>query len=1140
MKRFVLAFLLPCFLCFLLCISSLVEGRTSISPSPLSESQNRTMFNLSITLSTILSQSSWKTFPNPNPCSWTWVNCSSEKSSSSSLQVTRINLSGLGLYTQTTTNTSFFSLLCQIDSLQYLDLSKNFFESLPDSFLSNCSGFSGLRYLNISLNRLSGLLPNLSQLTSLENVDFSDNQLQGVIDTKLQGLKSLKSLNLSHNHINGTLPIGLSSALENLFLSYNRFEGPIPRDMFSHANLTVLDLSQNKLSGSIPDGIEGLHKLQKLILSGNNLVGELSEKISMVKTLSWFAANKNHFNGSIPSGFTRNLWFLDLSYNTLTGFLPQDLLSYGGLGYVDLTANDLRGPMPPITGNFPSKLYRLRLGDNKLNGSIPITIGELSNLTYLELDHNQFEGEIPVQLEKCKNISLLNLAGNKLHGVLPKELGNLTKLEVLQLQMNYLNGSIPDEIFRLVNLITLNLSQNSFTGGISSSISSLKKMSFLYLNDNKLGGTIPDSVVNLEALIGLQLANNKLNGNIPHFLNTVRITFLNLSSNLFMGPIPPYLADILTLEVLDLSNNRFTGDIPNSFTKIQSLTKLDLSNNQLSGISPVFRSWVSVDTTGNNLQNATDSNTPAQPQSQSKRKTTVAVTIVAVICSIVGFGLFAALLFLMVSKRFNRVEDEGPLFQENPSQVINSCFITSNTTHKSNIDFMKAMLAVSNPENIMLKTRFSTYYKVAMANGSSYSVKKLNWGDKMFQMGSHERFEEELEVLGRLSNSNVMVPLAYALTKDNAYLFYDNVHKGTVFDFLHKGLENALDWSSRYSIALGVAQGLTFLHGCTQPVVLLDLSTKSIHLKSLKEPQIGDIELCKVIDSFKSFGSLSTIAGSVGYMPPEYAYMMRVTMAGNVYSFGVVLLELLTGKPPVSKGIELAKWALSYSARANGKEHILDSSISRASPEVHSQMLSVLKVALSCVSASPDSRPKIRNVLRMLFNASETDIPASPDAAVGGTGGQRMHLDHRLSLLHPHSLRRNLSSALHCTTGLAGYRMVPNCRSSFSRRESRPPNRLATVAPVNNAGGGGGGGGTTIIASDGNSPAGSPTSARRVRFGAATILGAEEVGADVPNRNVNLEDNETDRNNSSTTSHYEEGSSLNSHESERPLAFSMS
>ena len=118
-----------------------------------------------------------------------------------------------------------------------------------------------------------------------------------------------------------------------------------------------------------------------------------------------------------------------------------------------------------------------------------------------------------------------------------------------------------------------------------------------------------------------------------------------------------------------------------------------------------------------------------------------------------------------------------------------------------------------------------------------------------------------------------MTPLAYVTTVDSAYLLYEFAPKGALFDALHCGTDNAMDWASRYSSAVGIAQGLAYLHGCASgPILLLDLSSQSILLKSLKEPLIGDDELCKVIDHSKSTGSISTVAGSVGYIPPEYAY----------------------------------------------------------------------------------------------------------------------------------------------------------------------------------------------------------------------------------------------------------------------------
>ncbi|GKC42404.1 leucine-rich repeat receptor-like tyrosine-protein kinase PXC3 [Tanacetum coccineum] len=233
---------------------------------------------------------------------------------------------------------------------------------------------------------------------------------------------------------------------------------------------------------------------------------------------------------------------------------------------------------------------------------------------------------------------------------------------------------------------------------------------------------------------------------------------------------------------------------------------------------------------------------------------------------------------------------------------------------------------------------------------------------QIFQLGTHDLFETELEILGRLTNSSVMIPLAYTLTSRSAYLFYEFTDKGSLFDVLHGSMGRGLDWTNRYSIALGVANGLAFLHGyASGPITLLDLSSKVVMLKSLNEPQIGDIELSKVIDPSKSTGNLSAVAGSVGYVPPEYAYTMRVTMAGNVYSFGVILLELLTGKTAVSEGSELAKWVLSKSKQNDNLDQILDSTVSRTSPATRDQML-------ACVSESPEARPEMRSVLCMLLD----------------------------------------------------------------------------------------------------------------------------------------------------------------------------
>lgn len=912
-----------------------------------------------IKLSKLLNSSvpSWDVNIEPNPCSWKGVICSNSL-------ITRLSLSGLGI-----SGSDFLPVVCQLGSLQSLDVSNNQLTSIPNEFMQSCGGIDGLKLLNFSKNELVSL-PTFNGFVGLEFLDLSYNSLNGIISLQFDELVSLKSLNLSKNKFNGFLPINLgkTKALEELELSVNTFHGEIPQGIADYRNLNLIDLSANNLSGSVPDRIGELSKLEVLILSANNFNGRIPTSLAKITTLSRFAANQNKFSGPVPGGITRFLRNLDLSYNKLSGVIPIDLLSHQNLQTVDLSFNLLEGSVPE---NMSSSLVRLRLGSNSLVGVIPsATFASLEKLTYLELDNNTFTGMIPQQLGNCQSLTLLNLAQNKLSGSLPLQLGSLGNLQVLKLQLNKLSGEIPSQFSQLKMLSTMNISWNSLSGSIPSFLSNLPNLANLNLRQNNLNGSIPNSIKNMRSLIELQLGGNQLSGTIPMMPSRLQIA-LNLSSNLFEGPIPDTVARLNGLEVLDLSNNRFSGEIPQFLAQMATLTQLLLSDNQLSGVVPKFNSWVSVDTRGNpKLINVTAPDTSPEPP--AKRKKSVAVPIViAVAAAILAVGI-VTIFTLSISRRFYRVKDEHLQLGEGISspQVIQGNLLTGNGIHRSNIDFTKAMEAVANPLNIELKTRFSTYYKAVMPSGMSYFIKKLNWSDKIFQLGSHHKFDKELEVLGKLSNSNVMTPLAYVLASDSAYLFYEYAPKGTLFDVLHGSLENALDWASRYSIAVGVAQGLAFLHGFTSnPILLLDLSTRNIFLKSLKEPQIGDIELCKVIDPSKSTGSLSTVAGSVGYIPPEYAYTMRVTMAGNVYSFGVILLELLTGKAAVNQGNELAKWVLRKSAQQDKLDHILDFNVSRTSLAVRSQMLTVLKVAVACVSVSPEARPKMKSVLWMLLNA---------------------------------------------------------------------------------------------------------------------------------------------------------------------------
>ncbi|XP_004250590.3 leucine-rich repeat receptor-like tyrosine-protein kinase PXC3 [Solanum lycopersicum] len=872
------------------------------------------------------------------PCSWKEVSCNSDNSS-----ITKVTFSLFSI-----SSSEFLPFICQIDTLESLDVSQNFLSSILNEFITVCGGISGLKLLNFSGNRLEGFLPTFTGFGKLESLDFSFNNLKGKVDLQLNGLNSLKSLNLSSNRFNGSVPtsLGKFNLLEELHLSENAFQGEFPTQILNFGNLTLIDLSLNRLSGVIPDRIGELSKLQVLILSSNRLSGTIPQSLRNITMLTRFAANQNYFVGNIPFGITTYLRNLDLSFNTLNGTIPQDLLFPMNLQFVDLTSNKLEGPVP---SNMSINLIRLRLGQNALNGSFPSASFErLQSLTYLELDNNQLTGPIPSELGKCQKLALLNLAQNKLSGVIPVELGDMSNLQVLSLQSNNLVGEIPSNISQLNRLQKLNFSSNSLTGSIPSSLSSLRSLTNLNLQGNKLSGRIPVDISNLNVLLELQLGGNQLGGPIPDMPLSLQIA-LNLSHNLFQGPIPSSFSRLTSLEVLDLSYNRFSGQIPECLAGMKGLTRLVLSNNQLSGVVPKFGSFVIVDTDGNGV--LIYPSPVAKLEYNDKKGKTLSSTIILLLFVLggFGFGIFAKFCIQYVVS--------------NSLHQTKVCWITDDSLHKSQIKLPKTMAAICRPINIVQSNEFYTYYKVMMPCGMCYCIKKITKKSKSFNLHSFESFKQGLANISHLSNYT-MVPLAYAVESDNAFIFYEYPQHGTLFDLLHGRCDdNVVDWSSRFTIAVGICRGLAILHGgslFSDQVLLLHVSSSSIFMKYLNQPLIGDIELGRAFNS-------SQFSVAVGYVPPEYAYVMEVTEAGNMYSFGVIMLELLTGKPAISEGTELAKWIIQH----EDLNEVVDSRVSGNSVQVHQQMLLVLEIALQCLSVSPNERPDAKELLETLLTLGQ-------------------------------------------------------------------------------------------------------------------------------------------------------------------------
>ncbi|WVZ88766.1 hypothetical protein U9M48_035242 [Paspalum notatum var. saurae] len=949
----------------------------------------------------------WNT-SDSNPCLWRGIQCSNSGSS-----VIRITLSNYGI-----SNPSIFDSLCHLDSLQILDLSRNSLTDLTAQFLSpSCSMKEGLRFLNLTNNKFACPLSNLSGFPMLQVLDLSLNYFtSGNLSADLGSFPNLKSFNLSFNELNGDVPTSMVDSLAELVLSGNQLSGSIPPGLFTYENLTLLDLSQNKLTGAVPDEFNLLSKLETLLLSGNNLVGEIPASLSNVSTLSRFVANHNNFTGPVHSWITQHVRMLDLSFNSLSGVIPSDFLSRQGLQTVDLTSNMLQGAIP---SNLSQSLYCLMLGGNRLGEEIPKSICDvrgMSKMAYLELDNNQLIGSIPSELGNCKSLSLLNLASNSLEGQVPDQISKLGKLVVVKLQNNKLTGAVPSTFSDLTSLGILNLSQNSFSGVIPEGIFKLPELSNLYLQGNKISGAIPVSISSSQFLIELNLGDNALSGTIPTMPTTVSTALVNLSHNLLSGPIPSTINSLSELEILDLSHNNLSGTVPSSLGSLIGLTQLDLSYNNLSGFVPIFRQNVNIDTAGNpDLVNGTGDNN-GTPTTGKKKRHSFVIIIFTIAGALVGLCVSSVIAMMLFSKRIYRAQDERILAGVGVAQIINGCLITRNNFHTTAIEYTKAerdnwrmtpfqalnfevadILQGLREENLVGIGGSGHVYRVTYTNRHNsgtgvVAVKQIQTLGLLDEKLEHE-FESEASILCKIRHNNIVKLLCCLSSAESKLLVYDYMDNGSLHRWLHgdyvlragHSMTRArpvqrvpLDWPTRLLVAVGAAQGLCYMHhDCSPPIIHRDIKTSNILLDSEFRAKVADFGVARMLVREGEPNTMSVVAGSFGYLAPEYAYTRKVNEKVDVYSFGVVLLELTTGKKANAGGELgcLAEWARHHYQSGAGILDVIDTSIRYAG--YHSEIETVFRLGVQCTGVLSSSRPAMKDVLQILLKCSKQTLRKS-------------------------------------------------------------------------------------------------------------------------------------------------------------------
>ncbi|KAG6475617.1 hypothetical protein ZIOFF_064845 [Zingiber officinale] len=899
-----------------------------------------------------------------------------------------------------------------------------------------------LRIIRAGLNDLSGPVPvEISECDNLEVLGLAQNRLEGVLPKELERLKNLTTLVLWQNQLSGEIPpeLGNCSNLEMIALNNNFFTGGVPKELGKLILLKKLYLYTNRLDGTIPKELGNCQSAVEIDLSENHLTGIIPKELGLIQTLHLLYLFENLLQGSIPRelGQLSLLRKIDLSINNLTGIIPLEFQNFTSLENLQLFNNNLEGIIPPLlgtksnllvldlsdnklTGSIPSQLCKyqklillslgsnrlfgniphgvktcmslivLRLGGNLLTGSLPLELSGLLNLTSLEMNHNRFSGPVTPEIGKLKNLERLLLSNNYFFGEIPPEIGELTALVSFNVSSNHLSGGIPQELANCKKLQRLDLSRNHFSGIIPREIGNLVNLELLLLSDNHLNGTIPDSLGGLYHLTELQLGGNNLSGGIPDELGqlTALQIALNVSYNSLSGEIPSGLGNLQMLETLYLNNNQLDGELPASFSKLSSLLVCNLSYNYLFGSlpnTPVFRSMDDSNFLGNyglcgsGTKACQPSPVPLYIAESGWVKRTSKEKIVSISAVVVGLISLVLTIGLCWSMKY-RLPVLAKL--EEHKQGVSDLYylpcegVTYQEILKATDDFSESA--------VIGKGACGTVYKAVMLDGGIIAVKKL----KSHVEGSSidSSFRAEISTLGNVRHRNIVKLYGFCYHQDSNLILYEYMANGSLGEMLHgSGDTCLLDWNTRYRIALGAAEGLRYLHyDCKPQIIHRDIKSNNILLDETMEAHVGDFGLAKLIDISHS-KTMSAVAGSYGYIAPEYAFTMKVTEKCDIYSFGVVLLELVTGKSPIQpieQGGDLVNLVRRSVHNNTATSNVFDSRLDLTSKSTMEEMSLVLKIALFSTNDSPFDRPTMRDVIAMLMDVrgSICFSPSSPSS----------------------------------------------------------------------------------------------------------------------------------------------------------------
>ncbi|KAJ4901261.1 Serine/threonine-protein kinase BRI1-like 2 [Raphanus sativus] len=919
-------------------------------------------------------------------------------------------------------------------SLSSLDLSGNSISGYVPASLTNCTN---LKSLNLSHNNFDGQIPkSLGDLKALQSLDLSHNRLTGWIPPEIgDACASLQNLRISYNNVTGVIPDSLSacSLLQTLDLSNNNISGPFPDKILrsfgslqilllsnnfisgefpttlsSCKSLRIVDFSSNRFSGVIPpDLCPGAGSLEELRIPDNLVTGEIPPAISQCSELRTIDLSLNYLNGTIPPelGDLRKLEQFIAWYNNLAGTIPPEIGKLQNLKDLILNNNQLTGEIPPEFFNC-SNVEWVSFTSNRLTGEVPRDFGVLSRLAVLQLGNNNFTGQIPSELGKCTTLVWLDLNTNHLTGEIPPRLGRQPGSKALSglLSGNTMafvrnvgnsckgvgglvefSGIRPERLLQIPSLKSCDFTR-MYSGPILSLFTRYQTIEYLDLSYNQLRGKIPDEIGEMIALQVLELSHNQLSGEIPFTIGQLKnLGVFDASVNRLQGQIPESFSNLSFLVQIDLSNNELTGPIPQR-GQLSTLPASQYANNPgLCGVPlPECKN-------GNNQL-------PAGPEEEKRAKhgTTAASWANSIILGVLISAASVCILIVWAIAVRARKRDADDAKMLHSLQAVNSA-----TTWKIEKEKEPLSINVATFQRQLRKLKFSQLieatngfsaasmighggfgevFKATLKDGTSVAIKKLI---RLSCQGDRE-FMAEMETLGKIKHRNLVPLLGYCKIGEERLLVYEFMQYGSLEEVLHGPRtgekRRILSWEERKKIAKGAAKGLCFLHhNCIPHIIHRDMKSSNVLLDHEMEARVSDFGMARLISALDTHLSVSTLAGTPGYVPPEYYQSFRCTSKGDVYSIGVVMLEILSGKRPTDKDefgdTNLVGWS-KMKAREGKHMDVIDEDLLSAKegsePQegyggvIVKEMLRYLEIALRCVDDFPSKRPNMLQVVALL------------------------------------------------------------------------------------------------------------------------------------------------------------------------------